>query len=62
MPSQASEPADDNNQEDEYGIADDSIIDLDLEVSNTTGDTQEAKVVSECCLEISTCRPKYEAP
>ena len=45
MPSQASEPADDNNQ-DEYGMADDSIIDLDREVSNTTDDTQEAEVVS----------------
>ena len=43
--SQASEPADDNNQEDEYGMADDSIIDADLEVSNTSGDTQEAEVV-----------------
>ena len=46
MPNQASEPADDSNQEDEYGMADDSIIDLDLEVSNTSGDTQEAEVVS----------------
>ncbi len=46
VPSQASEPADGNNQEDEYGMADDSITDLDLEVSNTSGDTQEAEVVS----------------
>ena len=46
MPNQASEPADDSNQEDEYGMADDSIIDLDLEVSNTSGETQEAEVVS----------------
>ena len=45
LPSQASGPADDNNQEDEYGMADDSIIDADLEVSNTSGDTQEAEVV-----------------
>jgi hypothetical protein len=45
VPSQASEPADDNNQEDEYGMADDSIIDADLEVSNTSGDTQEADFV-----------------
>jgi len=44
VPGQASEPADDNNQEDEYGMADNSIIDADLEVSNTTGDTQEAEV------------------
>jgi len=27
VPSQASEPADDSNQGDEYGMADDSIID-----------------------------------
>ena len=46
VPSQASEPADDNNQEDEYGMADDSITDLDLEVSNTSDDTQEAEFVS----------------
>ena len=46
VPSQTSEPADDNNQEYEYGMADDSITDLDLEVSNTSGDTQEAEVVS----------------
>lgn len=45
VPSQASEPADDNNQEDEYGMADDSIIDAELEVSNTSGDTQEAEIV-----------------
>ena len=45
MPSQASEPADDNNEEDEYGMADDSVIDADLEVSNASGDTQEAEVV-----------------
>jgi len=45
VPSQASEPADDNNQEDEYGMADDNIIDADLEVINTSGDTQEAEVV-----------------
>ena len=43
--SQASEPADDNNQEDEYRLADDSIIDADLEVSNTSGDKQEAEVM-----------------
>ena len=30
VPSQASEPADDNNQEDEYGMADDSILILTL--------------------------------
>ena len=47
MPSQASEPADDNNQEDETGMADDSIIDADLEVSNTSGDTQEAEIVDD---------------
>ena len=40
VPSQASEPADDSNQDDEYGMADDSITDVDLEVSNTSGDTQ----------------------
>ena len=45
MPSQASEPADDNNQKDEYGMADDSITDTDLEVSNASSDTQEAEVV-----------------
>jgi len=45
VPSQASEPADDNNQEDEYRMADDIIIDADLKVSNTSGDTQEAEVV-----------------
>ena len=45
MPSQASEPADDNYQDDEYGMADDSITDADLEVSNTSGDTEEAEVV-----------------
>ena len=45
VPSQASEPADGSNQEDEYGMADYSIIDADLEVSNTSGDTQEAEVV-----------------
>jgi len=39
VPRQASEPADDNNEEDEYGMADDSIIDANLEVSNTSGDT-----------------------
>ena len=39
VPRQASEPADDSNQEDEYGMADDSVIDSDLEVSNTGGDT-----------------------
>ena len=44
MPSQASEPADDNYQ-DEYGMADDSITDADLEVSNTSGDTEEVEVV-----------------
>jgi hypothetical protein len=37
VPSQASEPPDDNNQEDEYGMADDSI--------KTSGDTQEAEFV-----------------
>ena len=45
MPSQVSEPADDNNQEDEYGMSSDSIIDADLEVINTSGDTQEAEAV-----------------
>jgi hypothetical protein len=30
VPSQVSEPADDSNQEDEYGMADDSNIDADL--------------------------------
>ena len=45
VPSQASEPADNSNQGVEYGMADDSIIDADLEVSNTSGDTQEAEVV-----------------
>jgi len=45
VPSQASEPAEDSNQEDEYGMADDSIIDADLEVSNTSADTQEVEVV-----------------
>jgi len=45
VPSQASEPADDSNQEDEYGMAEDSIIDADPEVSNASGDTQEAEVV-----------------
>ena len=45
MPSQASEPGDDNNQEEEYGMADDIIIDADLEISNTSGDTQEAEVM-----------------
>jgi len=40
VPSQASEPADDSNKGDEYGMADYSIIDVDLEVSNTSGDTQ----------------------
>ena len=45
VPRQASEPAEDNNQEDEFGMADDSIIDADLEVSNTSGDTHEAEVV-----------------
>jgi len=44
VPSQASEPADDNYQ-DEYGMADDSITDADLEVSNTSGDTEEVEVV-----------------
>jgi len=44
VPSQTSMPAD-NKQEDEYGVADDSIIDAHLEVSNTSGDTQEAEVV-----------------
>jgi len=45
MPSQASMPADSNNQEGEYGMVDNSIIDADLEVSNTSGDTQEAEVM-----------------
>jgi hypothetical protein len=45
VPSQATEPPDDNNQEDEYGMADDSIIDADLEVSSTIGDAQEAEIV-----------------
>jgi len=45
VPSQASEPTDDNNQEDEYGMADGSVIDADHEVSNTSGDTQEAEIV-----------------
>ena len=45
MPSQASEPADDSYQDDEYGMADDSIIDADLDVINTSGDTEEVEVV-----------------
>ena len=45
VPSQATEPPDDNNQEDEYGMADDSIIDADLEVSSTIGGAQEAEDV-----------------
>ena len=45
VPRQASEPAEDNNQEDEFGMADDSIIDADLEVSNSSGDTQEAEFI-----------------
>ena len=44
-PSQASEPADANYQDGEYGMADDSITDADLEVSKTSGDTEEAEVV-----------------
>ena len=46
VPSQASEPADDSNQADEYGMADDSITDTDLEVANTSGDTQEAEFMA----------------
>jgi hypothetical protein len=45
VPSQAPVPADDNNQEEEYGMLDDSNIDADPEVINTSGDTQEAEVV-----------------
>ena len=45
VPRQASESVDDNNQEYEYGMADDSITDADLEVSNTSGDAQEAEFV-----------------
>ena len=45
MPSQAPEPVDNNYQDDEYGMTDDSITDADLEVSNTSGDTEEAEVV-----------------
>jgi len=45
VPSQASESADDNNQEDEYGMADDSVVDADLGVRDTSGDTQEAEFI-----------------
>jgi len=45
VPNQASEPTDDSYQDDEYGMADDSITVADLEVSNTSGDTEEAEVV-----------------
>jgi len=45
VPSQASEPADDNYQDAEYGMVDDSITDADLEASNTSGDTGEAEIV-----------------
>ena len=51
VPSQASEPAEDSNQENEYEIADDS---------NTSGDTQEAEIVG-AAHKRSTCSPNYEA-
>jgi len=60
VPSQASEPADDNYQDDEYGMADDSITDADPQVSNTSGDTEEAEVVG-AAQKDPPAGPKYEA-
>ena len=44
VPSQAYEPADDTDKEDEYVTAGDNIIDADLGARNTSSETQEAEV------------------
>ena len=44
MPSQAYEPADDTDKQDEYVMAGDNIIDVDLRARNTSSETQEAEV------------------
>jgi len=44
VPSQAYEPADDTDKEDEYVTAGDSIIDADLGARDTSSETQEAEV------------------
>jgi hypothetical protein len=44
VPSQVYEPAGDTDKEDEYVMAGDNIIDVDLGARNTSSETQEAEV------------------